>query len=112
MPEEKKEAEKQEGGDWQSTQGIIHRFEKAGDSLEGELVQVRDGQYFRPDGAKSKVYDIKTESGGVETCFGTMILERLMGSVKIGQQVKIVFKSSFSQFFKMQSYNFSYMFFL
>ena len=94
MPEEKetKETKAEAGGDWTSTQGVVHRFEKTGDSIEGELVQVRDGNYFRPDGSKSKVYDIRTEAGGVETCFGTMILERLMGSVRIGQQVRIVFR--------------------
>jgi hypothetical protein len=77
--------------DWKNTQGTVHRFENPNDHIEGELVQVRDGNYFRPDGSKSKVYDIKTASG-VETVFGSMILERLMGSIRVGQAVKIVYK--------------------
>ena len=77
--------------EWKSTQGAIRRFENPNDSIEGELVQIRDGNYFRPDGSKSKIYDIKSASG-VETVFGSMILERQMGAVKIGQPVKIVYK--------------------
>ena len=78
--------------DWKSTTGVVHRFENANDHIEGELVQVRDGNYFRPDGGKSKIYDIKTATGSVETVFGSMILERQMGSIKIGQPVRIVYK--------------------
>jgi hypothetical protein len=76
--------------EWHSTQGEVFRFEKDGDSIEGQLVQIRDGNYFRPDGSKSKVFDIKVPSGQTKTIFGTMILERMMGAVKIGQMVKVV----------------------
>jgi hypothetical protein len=79
-------------GNWQSTSGEIFRFENENDSLEGTLMQIRDGNYFRPDGSKSRVYDIKDNAGKVRTVFGSMILERQMGSVKIGQELKIVFK--------------------
>jgi len=79
-------------GNWQSTSGEIFRFENEDDSLEGTLMQIRDGNYFRPDGSKSRVYDIKDNTGKVRTVFGSMILERQMGSVKIGQELKIVFK--------------------
>ncbi len=82
--------------DWKSTQGTVHRFENPNDSIDGELVQVRDGNYFRPDGSKSKIYDIKVPSGTIETVFGSMILERQMGGVKLGQPVRIVFKGLIS----------------
>ena len=80
--------------EWQPTQGEIFRFEKDGDSIEGVLGQVRDGNYFRPDGSKSKVYDIKTNDGKTMTVFGTMILERQMGAVSLNQPVKIVYKGT------------------
>ena len=80
--------------DWQSTTGNIFRFEKSGDSVEGNFVQVRDGQYFRPDGSKSKVYDIRDKDGQTWTIFGSMILERQMGAIKPGAPVKIVFKGT------------------
>lgn len=80
--------------DWKATQGEIHRFENNGDSLEGELLQVRDGNYYRPNGEKSKVYDIKTANGSTKTVFGSMVLERQMGSVKPGTMIKIVYKGT------------------
>jgi len=83
-------------GNWQSTSGEIFRFENTNDALEGILTQVRDGNYFRPDGSKSRVYDIKTANGKIMTVFGSMILERQMGSVKIGQEVKIIYKGTVS----------------
>ena len=83
-------------GNWQSTSGEIFRFEKENDALEGTLMQVRDGNYFRPDGSKSKVYDLKTADGKTRTIFGSMILERQMGSVKNGVEVKIVYKGQVS----------------
>jgi len=78
--------------EWTSTTGTVHQFVKENDSIEGELVAIRDGNYFRPDGSKSKVYDLRTPSGSIETVFGSMILERQMISVKIGTKMKIIFK--------------------
>ena len=78
--------------DWKPTSGEIFRFENNGDSIEGELSQIRDGNYFRPDGTKSKVYDLKTKDGKTKTIFGSMVLERQIASVKVGTQVRIVYK--------------------
>lgn len=83
-------------GNWQSTSGEIFRFEKENDSIEGTLAQVRDGNYFRPDGTKSKVYDLKVAGGATKTIFGTMVLERQLGSVKIGTEVKVVYLGTIS----------------
>jgi len=76
---------------WMSTEGDVFRFEKDGDSLEGKLVAIRDGSYYRPDGGKSRIYDIETKEG-VKTIFGTMVLERNMASVEVGSEVKVIFK--------------------
>ena len=76
--------------EWKAVQGEVFRFDSEGASIEGELQAVRDGQYFRQNGEKSKVYDIMTPSG-VKSVFGTSILERQMSSVSIGSKVKIVY---------------------
>lgn len=78
--------------EWKPMQGERIRFEAVGDSVEGELVAIRDGNYFRQDGGKSKVYDIKAENGSIKTVFGTMVMERQLSSVKLGTQIKIVYK--------------------
>lgn len=75
---------------WMSTEGDVQRFEKDGDSVEGKLVAIRDGSYYRPDGGKSRIYDIETKEG-VKTIFGTMILERNMSTVEVGSEVKIIY---------------------
>ncbi len=77
--------------DWKKVRGDIVRFETVGDSIEGELVNVRDGNYFRPDGSKSKIYDIMTPEG-TKTVWGSPVLERQMAAVKLGSKVKIVYK--------------------
>lgn len=77
--------------DWKKVRGDVFRFENKGDYIEGELVGVRDGIYFRQDGSKSKVYDIMTEEG-VKTVWGSPVLERQMSSVKLGSKIKIVYK--------------------
>jgi len=77
--------------DWKPVQGEVFKFETEGSSIEGTLSQVRDGQYMRTTGEKSKVYDIKTPEG-IKSIFGTMILERQMESVNEGDRVKIVYK--------------------
>lgn len=79
--------------EWKSLSTEVVSFEKAGDSIEGKLIDVRDGNFFRPDGSKSKVYDIETATG-VKTLFGSMILERLMRKVQVGRRVKIVYKGT------------------
>lgn len=93
-------------GEWKSTQGDVFRFEKANDELVGKLAQVRDGNYFRPDGGKSKVYDITTPTG-TKTIFGTMILERQMGAVQVGQEVKVVYLGEVTTKSGRQAKNFS-----
>lgn len=77
--------------DWVKVRGDIKRFEIKGDSIEGELVNVRDGIYFRQDGSKSKVYEILTEEG-VKTVFGSPVLERQMATVRVGDNIRIVYK--------------------
>jgi hypothetical protein len=78
---------------WKSTSSEVFRLEHPNDAIEGTLVSVRDGNYFRPDGGKSKVFDIQT-TAGIKSIFGSMILERMMASVKIGSAVKIVYKGT------------------
>jgi hypothetical protein len=78
--------------DWKSTAGVVHQFNESGDSIEGELVAVRDGQYMRTNGTKSKIFDIRGNDGKIETVFGSMVLERQMQSVQLGTDVKIVYK--------------------
>jgi len=77
--------------EWKAVQGEVFKFEAEGSSIEGSLQAVRDGQYFRQNGEKSKVYDIKTPDG-VKSVFGTAILERQMASIQIGTNVKILYK--------------------
>jgi hypothetical protein len=79
--------------EWKSTTGDVFRFEAEGDSIEGTLAATRDGNYFRPAGGKSQVYDIKTKDG-IKSVFGSMVLERQMQSVKVGDKVKIVYKGT------------------
>jgi hypothetical protein len=78
--------------EWKSTSGAVHQFNETGDSIEGELVAIRDGQYMRTNGNHSKIYDIRNSDGKIETVFGSMVLERQMESVKLGTDVKIVYK--------------------
>lgn len=77
--------------EWKPVQGDVFQFDSEGSSIQGTLQKVRDGQYFRTNGEKSKVYDIMT-SDGVKTIFGTAILERQMASVNEGDKVKVVYK--------------------
>ena len=86
MMEEKTMAE------WKSTTGEVVTFENQGDSIEGEFISARDGNYFRPNGGKSQVYDLRVAGGAVKTVFGTMILERQMVGIKPGSLIKIVYK--------------------
>ena len=91
--------------EWKATQGEVFKFENEGDEIVGSLMQVRDGNYFRPDGEKSKVYDIKTEDG-VKTIFGTMILERQMSAIQPNQEIKIVYKGTVTTKSGRQAKNF------
>lgn len=80
-------------GEWKSTQSDVFNFENEGDTIEGKLVNIRDGNYLRQNGEKSKVYDLET-SEGTKTVFGTSVIERAMGAVAIGQQVKITYQGT------------------
>jgi hypothetical protein len=78
--------------DWMSVTSKVFRFEKPGDLLIGEIVSVRDGNYFRPNGTRSKIYDIRGEDGTTYTVFGSSILDRILSTFKVGDKVKIVYK--------------------
>lgn len=67
--------------------GDEFKFENEGDSVEGELVNVRSDVGEN----KSMMYDIKTENG-LKAIWGSKILDEKMRVVKLGQKVKIVFK--------------------
>lgn len=79
---------------WKSVTSEPFYLEKEGDGIEGTLVDVRDGNFFRPDGSRSKVYEIETSDGSRKTLFGSMVLERLMKQVQIGSKVKIVYRGT------------------
>jgi hypothetical protein len=69
---------------WKEVQsGNTWISEKEGDSIEGELLAVREGSYG------NKVYDVRLSDGEVTTVFGTVVLESLMAQASIGQKVKI-----------------------
>ena len=67
--------------------GVMFSFDSEGDSLEGELIDVRteQGKY------KSTFDDIK-RGNDLLSVFGSTVLDGRMKRVKIGEFVKIVFK--------------------
>lgn len=62
----------------------VWRFEKEGDSVEGEYVGESEGQY-------GKDYLIKCDSGETFTVFGKTVLRTKMKSVAQGKKVKITY---------------------
>ena len=64
----------------------IFKFEKVGDTIEGELQAVEIGANFG-----NKVYKIKGDDAKINVVFGTIVLESLMSAVSIGDYVKIEF---------------------
>jgi len=60
--------------------GDVIRLE-VGESIEGKLLAVRQGEF-------AKVYDIETKDGK-KTLFGSAVLDSRMAEVKVGDRVKI-----------------------
>jgi len=71
--------------DWKKVEpGNVWKEENEGDSIEGTLKNIREGNY------ENKVYDIETEEG-LRTVFGSVVLDDRMAQVELGQKIKIVF---------------------
>jgi len=79
---------KEEYGDWEPISGELVRFQNPGDSVEGTIVAITDGNYGK------KNYDIKIADGTVKRVLGTEVIARLLANTKEGARVKIVFKGT------------------
>jgi len=70
--------------------GEVFIFDKVGLAIEGKLAAIRDGQFDRETGQRSKIYDIETAEG-LKTVFGTSFLESRVPADGIGKFLKIEF---------------------
>ncbi len=74
-----------ESKDWERVEGgDVFTFEKGGDSVEGKLIKIRDGQY------NNKVYDIECDDV-MHVVFGTTVLDGRISEKHIGQPIRIVY---------------------
>lgn len=88
MPKEpKQEKIKQEFKYEKLEDGTLFRFESVGDSFEGKFLSVGESTKY----PKMKIFEFEDMDGEAVRILGSAVLDRLMGRVKIGQQVKIVF---------------------
>jgi len=71
---------------WTKIESTIFKFEKKGDEIEGQYISKEQSANFN-----NEVYKIKDASGETFSVFGTVVLQSLMSSVKIGTNVRIVF---------------------
>ena len=76
---------KENKSEWKPVEDKIFKFEKIGDFVEGVLLSVEDGAVYN-----NKVYKIKQTDGTILSIFSTTVLESMMGSIPIGNEVKIV----------------------
>jgi len=72
--------------EWKKVETELVKFENIDDTVEGVLLEAEIGGLYG-----NIVYKIKANDGKLKTVFSTLILESLMGNVKIGSNVKIVF---------------------
>lgn len=77
-----------EEGKWKKISGELVRFDKPGDTVEGELVAKTPSQVF----PNRQNYDIRNSEGDIQRILGTVVMDRLLAAVDSGTQVKIVFK--------------------
>ena len=71
-------------GEWNKIESEVMRLDNDGDFVEGVLKAKGEGDY------DNKKYTIKTTDGKNIVLFGTTVLDDLMQSVNIDQEVKIV----------------------
>lgn len=71
-------------GEYKKIESVVLRLDNEGDYIEGTLVSKEAGDF------NNKKYKIKKEDGSLVTLFGTTMLDDLMSTVKIDQQIKIV----------------------
>jgi len=69
--------------EYEEIKSKVFSFEKVGDSIEGELIDVSEGKFGMD-------YVIQKDNEDY-TIFGTAVLRNKMKSVKIGEKVKITF---------------------
>lgn len=70
--------------EWKKIESEIVRLDNEGDYLEGILKAIEEGDY------ENKKYTIKTSDGKNAIVFGTTVLDDLMKSVNVEQEIKIV----------------------
>jgi len=70
--------------EYEEIKSKVFSFEKVGDSIEGELIDVSEGKFGMD-------YVIQKDNEDY-TIFGTAVLRNKMKSVKIGEYVKITFE--------------------
>ena len=71
--------------EWKEIEGgNVFAFNQAGDTIEGVIVNIREGQF------NNKVYDIETKEG-LKTIFGTAILDERLSKVKDHAPVRITY---------------------
>jgi predicted RNA-binding Zn-ribbon protein involved in translation (DUF1610 family) len=66
-------------------QNPVFRPTRKGESIEGEVLDKRQGQY-------GSVLDLKDSKNKVWTVFSTKLMEQLISSVNVGDSVKIVYQ--------------------
>jgi len=66
----------------------LFEFKNTGDTIEGELIQVRKevGKF------KSIIYSVRCPNGKIKAFFGSKILNEKLGVVGLGEYIKVVFK--------------------
>lgn len=67
------------------TSGDFWKPEHEGDSLEGRLVAVRQGNY------KGNVYDIEMADGKVKTAPASVFLQNRIKPTDVGKEIRLVF---------------------
>jgi len=73
---------------WKKVESEIFKFTDIGDEIEGKLISVSDSQTH-----DNKVYQLEVGEKNF-TVFSTKVLETVMNNIKVGEDVKIVFKGT------------------
>jgi len=72
--------------EFEKVEDSIFRFEVEGDAISGKLISIEDSMSY-----DNKVYKLQTDDG-LMTVFGTTVLDRIMKSIEVGTDIKIVYK--------------------
>jgi hypothetical protein len=71
-------------GDWEERSGDFWQHDTEGDSIEGKLVAVREGQY-------GPIYDVEDADGKITTVGSSTVLKNRITPNDVGKEIRVVF---------------------